>query len=319
MNIGIPKETKTGEARVGLLPEYVKKLVKAGHQVSVEKNLGKKAKISDGEYKKAGAKVVDSVYDLEMIVRVKEPPLDSIQENQLIMGYLHIEKKQNPKLLRKLKRKKTTAIAYEEIRDEDGFRKINLGSFAGEEGMKLALEIYGKENPRVFIMGYGNVARGAYDICRKEGYPCYFLGPYELERIEKYAKKADILVNALIWKPGMPKVITKEMLPTFKKDAIICDISCDESGAVETCVPTTIDKPMYAIEGVRHLCVDNLPARNPIESSRALNEKAFSYILEVANGKLLETGVMVLQGKKNFKVKKGHISYKHNGFEVEMV
>ena len=101
MEIGIPKETKNNEFRVALIPNDVAKLVKAGPMVYVERSAGAGPNFFDPEYEKAGANIQDNVYDCKMVVRVKEPPLDTIKEEQAIMAYLHIEKGQNLELLNK--------------------------------------------------------------------------------------------------------------------------------------------------------------------------------------------------------------------------
>lgn len=144
MIIGIPKETKKNEFRVALAPKHVEQLCKQGHKVMVEKNAGAGCKFSDEEYVKTGAQIKDSVYECEMIVRVKEPPLNTIRKNQIIMGYLHIEKGQNIPLLKKLLNQNATSYAYEEIRDSNGERLVNLGVEAGIVGMYEGLRLYGK-------------------------------------------------------------------------------------------------------------------------------------------------------------------------------
>ncbi len=79
-----------------------------------------------------------------MIVRVKAPPADTIRKFQITMGYLHVEKGQNPALLNALLGTHATSYAYEEIRDDDGERLVNLGYEADIVGMYEGLRIYGR-------------------------------------------------------------------------------------------------------------------------------------------------------------------------------
>ncbi len=122
--IGIPKEIKDHEYRVGATPSLVKTLVEVGHTVIVETNAGAKIGFSDAMYQKAGASIVSSpsqVYDAEMIVKVKEPQLhecDFLHEGQIIFGYLHLSPE--PVLTRRLLEKKIVAIAYETVVDKEG-------------------------------------------------------------------------------------------------------------------------------------------------------------------------------------------------------
>src|SRR3989304_8720672 len=143
MIIGIPKETKENEFRIALTPEHVALLCAEGHSVFIEKGAGAGCKFSDEEYAIAGGKNKENVDNCEMIVRVKEPPLHTIKENQTIMGYLHIEKGQNPVLLKKLLEKNVTSYAYEQIKNKKGERLVNLGVEAGIVGMYEGLRLYG--------------------------------------------------------------------------------------------------------------------------------------------------------------------------------
>jgi alanine dehydrogenase len=120
MIIGVPKEIKPNENRVGLIPGAVHEFVKNGHRVIVEKNAGIGSGIEDSEYVKEGAVVVDSAKNIfdeaEMIVKVKEPQpqeIDMLKEGQILYTYLHLapDYKQTAGLLKK----KVIAIAYETI------------------------------------------------------------------------------------------------------------------------------------------------------------------------------------------------------------
>ena len=97
MIIGVPKEIKPQENRVGLTPESVKTLISEGHKVLVENNGGFEAGFDNEQYKRAGAKIIDKASDIfndaEIIVKVKEPQkieVDMIRENQIIYTYLHL-------------------------------------------------------------------------------------------------------------------------------------------------------------------------------------------------------------------------------------
>ena len=97
MRIGVPKEIKPQENRIGLTPESVKTLVSEGHEVLVENNGGFEAGFENDQYTNAGAKIVhkpsDIFHDAEIIVKVKEPQkleVDMIKENQIIYTYLHL-------------------------------------------------------------------------------------------------------------------------------------------------------------------------------------------------------------------------------------
>ena len=125
MRIGVPKEIKPQENRIGLTPDSVKKLVSQDHEVLVENNAGYEAGFENDQYKNAGAKIVDKAGDIfndaEIIVKVKEPlssEVKMIRENQIIFTYLHLAAAKE--LTEGLIKSKGVCIAYETVTDNSG-------------------------------------------------------------------------------------------------------------------------------------------------------------------------------------------------------
>lgn len=124
MLIGIPKEIKDHEYRVGATPEMVRALVEAGHQVIVQKDAGTKIGFTDQQYQAAGAKIGNTAADIyrsEMIIKVKEPQKQEfalLHEGQVLFCYLHLAP--DPEQTRQLVEKKVVAIAYETVTDAHG-------------------------------------------------------------------------------------------------------------------------------------------------------------------------------------------------------
>jgi alanine dehydrogenase len=125
MKIGVPKEIKTLEFRVGMTPAGVRELVHDGHQVIVETNAGMGIGVTDADYGVAGAKIVATakeVFDTaEMIIKVKEPQLGEcamLRPGQVLFTYLHLaaDRAQTDALVAS----GTTAIAYETVTAADG-------------------------------------------------------------------------------------------------------------------------------------------------------------------------------------------------------
>jgi alanine dehydrogenase len=123
--IGLPKEIKDNEYRVGLTPAGVRALTDAGHKVIVEKDAGAGSGFEDELYGRAGATMLDSPDDIwaqgEMIVKVKEPiapEYPRMREGQLLFTYLHLAP--DPKQTEALLKNKVTGIAYETITDRRG-------------------------------------------------------------------------------------------------------------------------------------------------------------------------------------------------------
>jgi len=125
MRIGVPKEIKPQETRVGLTPDSVKILTSNGHKVLIENNSGFEAGFDNDQYKNAGAKVVNKAEDIfgdsEIIVKVKEPlsnEVKMIKENQIIFTYLHLAA--TKELTEGLVKSKSVCIAYETVTDDNG-------------------------------------------------------------------------------------------------------------------------------------------------------------------------------------------------------
>ena len=125
MKIGVPKEIKAQENRIGLTPDSVKILTSNGHEVLVENNGGFEAGFYNEQYKNVGAKIIDKAEDIfndaEIIVKVKEPlsnEVKMIRENQIIFTYLHLAAAKE--LTEGLIKSKSVCIAYETVTDNNG-------------------------------------------------------------------------------------------------------------------------------------------------------------------------------------------------------
>jgi|TARA_B100000401_G_scaffold196411_1_gene132434 alanine dehydrogenase len=125
MIIGVPKEIKPQEHRIGLTPESVKILNTKGHEVLVQDNAGFESGFTNEDYKNSGAKIIDKAKDIfkkaELIVKVKEPLMNEvamIRENQIIYTYLHLAAAKE--LTKGLIKTKSICIAYETVTDDNG-------------------------------------------------------------------------------------------------------------------------------------------------------------------------------------------------------
>ena len=125
MKIGVPREVKNHEYRVGMIPAIAHALVDRGHEVVVEKGAGLGSGIEDAEYSQAGAELLDTADEVfeaaEMIVKVKEPIAEEygrLKEGQLLFTYLHLAPL--PELTDVLLERKITGVAYETITDASG-------------------------------------------------------------------------------------------------------------------------------------------------------------------------------------------------------
>jgi alanine dehydrogenase len=125
MIIGVPKEIKLQEHRIGLTPESVKVLTEKNHEVLVQNNGGFEAGFTNEDYKSVGAKIIDNAEEIfkkaDIIVKVKEPQMNEvamIRENQIIYTYLHLAAAKE--LTEGLIKSKSVCIAYETVTDDNG-------------------------------------------------------------------------------------------------------------------------------------------------------------------------------------------------------
>jgi len=125
MIIGVPKEVKDHETRVGLVPSGVVALRESGHEVLVETRAGEGSAITDREYTQAGATVTQSAADVwrraDLVVKVKEPQSSEyacLRPGLILFTYLHLAPL--PELTNRLLESQVTGVAYETIRERDG-------------------------------------------------------------------------------------------------------------------------------------------------------------------------------------------------------
>ena len=144
MIVGLPKEIKDNEYRVGLTPAGVRALTDADHQVIVEKSAGEGSGFEDTLYQRAGARLLDSADDIwaeaEMVVKVKEPidpEYPRMREGQLLFTYLHLAP--DKKLTAELLKRKVTGIAYETITDQRG--SLPLLTPMSEVAGRMAIQV----------------------------------------------------------------------------------------------------------------------------------------------------------------------------------
>ena len=183
MLIGLPKEIKDNEYRVGMTPAGVRALVDAGHKVVVERGAGEGSGFEDTLYERAGATLLESADEVwaagEMIVKVKEPiapEYPRMREGQVLFTYLHLAP--DNELTKQLLERKVTGVAYETITDRRGTLPLltpmsevagrmaiqvgaqSLEKMAGGRGVLLG-GVPGVPAARVVIIGGGIVGTNA--------------------------------------------------------------------------------------------------------------------------------------------------------------
>ncbi len=185
MLIGVPKEIKTREYRVGMTPAGVRSLVAHGHKVMVETGAGDGSAIGDDAYVRAGATIVKTAAEAwggDMVVKVKEPlppEFGHFREGLILYTYLHLAAE--PELTRELAKRKVAGVAYETIQLDDGSLPLlrPMSEVAGRMAVQVGASCLEKERGgkgvllggvpgtrrgRVVILGGGVVGRNAATI-----------------------------------------------------------------------------------------------------------------------------------------------------------
>jgi alanine dehydrogenase len=197
MKIGIPKEIKTKEFRVGMIPSGIKQLVQSGHEVYIQKDAGAKSGFEDSDYKEVGAIILESakeVYDqCEMIIKVKEPQpaeYDLLKAGQILFTYLHLAPV--PDLTKVLQEKKVVGIAYETLQVGHTLPLLDpMSQIAGEVAPIVGSYFLSAHNDgngtlisgatgvspaKVLIIGSGTVAKSAAKIAAGMGADVTIMG-----------------------------------------------------------------------------------------------------------------------------------------------
>lgn len=260
--------------------------------------------------------------EAEMVVKVKEPQAQErkrLRPGQVLFTYLHLAP--DPEQTRDLMDSKAVCIAYETVTSSSGALPLltpmsevagrlapQVGAHAleraqGGRGVLLG-GVPGVPAASVVILGGGVSGTHAATIAIGMGARVTVVdrSPDALKRlsnqfgsaistvystragIAEVVKEADLLIGAVLV-PGAaaPKLVSREMIGTMKKGAVVVDIAIDQGGCFETSRATTHSDPTYVVDGVVHYCVANMPGAVARTSTFALNNATLPYVLALAD------------------------------------
>lgn len=172
MRIGVPRETKDQECRVGVVPDGVRMLCEAGHEVWVERGAGAGSGLADAEYVAAGARLVgaeEAWREPELVVKVKEPngtEVGRLHPGQVLFAYLHLAAA--PDLAERLAQAGVMAIAYETIQTPDGAFPVlaPMSEVAGRLAVQIGVTLLQKDRggKGLLVGGVPGVLRGRVSV-----------------------------------------------------------------------------------------------------------------------------------------------------------
>ncbi len=285
----------------------------------------------------------------EMLMHVKEPQPSEyrlIKKDHIIFTYLHLAALKD--LTRALIKTENINIAYETIQKQDGTLPLLTpmsevaGRMAIQQGAKyLEMEhgghgvllggVPGVDPGTVLILGGGVVGINAAKAACGLGAKVYVLDK-NLDRlrylsdvmpkncfplmskpatIRRLLQQADVVIGAMLI-PGAkaPCLVTRKMLKTMKKGAVMVDVAIDQGGCFETSRPTTHTNPIYLVDSIIHYCVSNMPGAVAKTSTLALTNATLPYALEIADkgwkkamrqNKEIKQGANIIRGKVTYK------------------
>jgi len=258
----------------------------------------------------------------DMVMHVKEPQpseYELIREGQIVFTYFHFAASEE--LTRAIIKTGAIAIAYETITAPNNTLPLLTpmsevaGRMAAQQAAKYVERAQGGRGillggvpgvapATVLVIGGGVVGTHAAQMASGLGAKVYLLDT-SLERlrhlaevmpkncfpmmsspatIRELAKEADVVIGAvLVHGAKAPKLITRDMLKTMKKGAVLVDVAIDQGGCFETSRPTTHTSPTYEVDGILHYCVANMPGAVPLTSTVALTNATLPYAVAIAD------------------------------------
>ncbi|MDA1335588.1 MAG: alanine dehydrogenase [Bacteroidetes bacterium] len=322
--IGIPKEESFQEKRVALVPEAVALLVARGHQVLVETGAGNQAHYTDTDYSESGARIVydrRQVFQTGMVIKVEPPTLEEVElmgMRQTIISALQWTV-QSEGLLEALIKKKSTAIAWDFLQNDNGIYPLvrAMGEIAGNSAVLIAGELLagpegrgtlfggvsGVRPTEVVIIGAGTVgefaARAAIGL--GAAVKVFDNSPHRLIRLQnalgqrlwtstvqpsvlqEALKTADVAIGAIRGSgQRAPLVVSEPMVAGMRRGTVVVDVTIDRGGCFETSRVTSHERPTYTELDVIHYCVPNMPSRVSRTASKALSNIMAPLLLDFA-------------------------------------
>jgi alanine dehydrogenase len=321
MVVGVPKEIKSDEYRVGIVPAGVETLVSHGHRVLIQKDAGIGSGITNDDYRSAGAEIVSTAAQVyrraDMIVKVKEPlgpELRMMRRNQVVFTYFHFAA--DRRLTDAVLKSGIIAIAYETVRGANG--KLPLltpmsevaGRMSIQEGAKclerpmegrgiLLSGVPGVEPANIVILGGGIVGANAAKVAAGLGAHVVILD-VNLDRLRYLDDVMPMNVHTLMSNSLNIKeklcdadlVIGAVLIEGAKAPKLItrADLKLMKPGAVivqggstETSHPTTHSNPTYMVNGIVHYCVANMPGAVGRTSTYALTNATLRFAVRLAD------------------------------------
>jgi alanine dehydrogenase len=258
----------------------------------------------------------------EMVMKVKEPlpqEFEFLRQGLLLYTYLHLAAE--PEVTKQLLERKVTGIAYETVQLPNGSLPLltPMSEVAGRMAVQVAAHYLEKMNggrgkllggvpgvrpADVVVVGGGTVGINAAMMALGMGAHVIIIDinadrlryldevlhgnlttlSSNPRNVADAVRRADVVIGGVLV-PGAkaPHLVTREMVKTMKPGSVVVDVAVDQGGCIETTRPTSHSDPVFAVDGVIHYCVTNMPGAVPRTSTYALSNATLPYALKLAN------------------------------------
>lgn len=312
-SVGFPISHKENELRRSIIPPHIK-MISHPEMLWFEYGYGAVCGYSDSDFTCLGCHMAshDEVLTKDIICDPKIGDADylSALNKQIVFGWIHAT--QSREITDKLINGKLTAYAWEKMfyRGRHIFWRNN--ELAGEAAIMHAFQCYGRMPYEVSaaVIGRGNTAKGAMKVLNMLGAKVMQYDRRTEGLLREEISRYDVIVNCVLWDvTRKDHILYREDLKKMKSDSMIIDVSCDYHGGVETSVPTTIENPVYSIDGVLHYVVDHTPALFHKTFTYNNSELIWEYINQLVENKsscviddsmIVEDGIIIDQEISRF-------------------
>lgn len=284
----------------------------------------------------------------DMIVKVKEPQPEEyglIKKDQILFTYFHFAASRE--LTEAMIQTQASCLAYETVQLEDGSLPLLIpmsqvaGRMAAQIGTNLLQKNHGGKGiltggvpgtrpANVLVLGGGTVGTEAAKVAAGMGAKVTIIDintkrinelsasmPGNVtpilstnQDIASHAYSADLIIGAVLVPGGKAPVLIKEhMLDYLEDGTVLLDVAVDQGGCIESCKPTTHEKPTFTHKGKLHYGVTNMPGAVPQTSAIALEGYTLPYILQVANKGLTQALEEDEALKKGLNIHQGEITH----------
>lgn len=280
--VGFPISKKENENRRAILPNDIKN-IKYPKQIYIEIGYGRVLGYSDMDYISNGVNIVsrDEVLKKNIICdpKIGDAEYLDILNNQTVFGWIHAV--QNKNITDSIMNGQLTAYAWEDMFKKGRHVFYRNNEIAGEAAIVHAYMLHGlfPYESKVAILGRGNIARGALKILNYMGADVTVYDKKTEKLFQEELPQYNVIVHAIVWDTSRKDhIIYKKDLKRMQKDTLIIDISCDRKGGIETSIPTSIENPIYVVDGITHYVVDHTPTLFYKTISKTLSSIVSNYI-----------------------------------------